>query len=52
MIANINQDLDSLHENMKVLDYAVLAKDIRHCERELPPNATYIKSHPKKIDVF
>jgi hypothetical protein len=31
MIANINQSEKCFHENMKVLDYAVLAKDIRHC---------------------
>jgi len=34
MIANINQSQSCFHENMKVLDYAVLAKDIQHCSSE------------------
>lgn len=51
MIANINQDQVSFHENMKVLDYAVMAKDIRHCNGEFHPK-TYCKSKTKKVDVF
>ena len=39
---------------MKVLDYAVLAKDIRHCSTDanLSKSIYKSKSKPKKVDVF
>ena len=55
MIANINQEKTCFHQNMKVLDYAVLAKDIRHCTTEFHSHSrskSVHKSVTKKIDVF
>jgi hypothetical protein len=34
MIANINQSAACFHDNMKVLEYAMLAKDIQHCSKD------------------
>lgn len=53
MIANVNQHQSCYHENMKVLDYAVLAKDIRHCVvgSHIIPKSSQ-KPLSKKLDVF
>ena len=55
MVANINQEKACYHENMKVLDYAVLAKDIRHCSTEFQQHShskSAHKSRTKKVDIF
>lgn len=53
MIANINQSQTCFHENMKVLDYAVLAKDIRHCSTINSLKKSEFKFQKiSKVDVF
>jgi hypothetical protein len=56
MIVNINLSQNCFHENLKVLDYAVLAKDIQHyhIENSYKKNCEYrsiIRSN-EKIDIF
>jgi len=52
MIANISQAQNCFHENMNVLDYAVLAKDIRHCSTENSLKKSQFKFKTNKLDVF
>lgn len=52
MIANISQAQDHFHENMKVLDYAIMAKDIRHCSTINSLMKSKSKKKVSKIDIF
>lgn len=52
MIANISQAQDHFHENMKVLDYAIMAKDIRHCSTINSIMKSKSKKKVCKIDIF
>ena len=52
MIANISQAQEHFHENMKVLDYAIMAKDIRHCSTINSIMKSKSKKKISKVDVF
>ena len=52
MIANISQSQEHFHENMKVLDYAIMAKDIRHCSTINSLMKSKSKKKVSKIDLF